>query len=177
MVCAGWRALSVLLEEERANARAITKNILTTAYRKTRQSIIEEPSERQRLQRILADYRELTRCTACTADKVESAAGAVSVRCCRLCWCCPLVPGSDCRSYSAQVQLRLACFEDRCDCARRIFAVLLILYGIPFALICGGAVIALLSCTLWARHRRTRSSHPATDWLPLPVSCSTAVHR
>ena len=31
-----------------------------------------------------------------------------------------------------------------------IFAVLLILYGIPLALICGGAVIALLSCTLWA---------------------------
>ena len=29
-------------------------------------------------------------------------------------------------------------------------AVLLILYGIPLALICGGAVIALLSCTLWA---------------------------
>ena len=31
-----------------------------------------------------------------------------------------------------------------------IFAVLLILYGIPLALICGGAVITVLSCTLWA---------------------------
>ena len=84
------RALSVLPEEERANALRYYEEYFDDAGPENEAKAIEELGEPAKVAaQILADYRELT-------------------------------------------------------------AVPHILYGIPLALICGGAVIALLSCTLWA---------------------------
>ena len=112
------RALSVLPEEERANALRYYEEYFDDAGPENEAKAIEELGEPAKVAaQILADYRELTAVPHAQPIKEKRR------------W----------RGISPLLLIVLV-----------LLAVLLILYGIPLALICGGAVIALLSCTLWA---------------------------
>ena len=120
------RALSVLPEEERANALRYYEEYFDDAGPENEAKAIEELGEPAKVAaQILADYRELTAVPHAQPIKL------------------PLVFGAGATVLGVLLAIVVTVLAV-------IFAVLLILYGIPLALICGGAVIALLSCTLWA---------------------------
>lgn len=137
------RALSVLPEEERANALRYYEEYFDDAGPENEAKAIEELGEPAKVAaQILADYRELTAVPHAQPMKEKRRWRGISplllivLVLLAIPIGLPLVLGV----LLAIVVTVLAV----------IFAVLLILYGIPLALICGGAVIALLSCTLWA---------------------------
>ena len=123
------RALSVLPEEERANALRYYEEYFDDAGPENEAKAIEELGEPAKVAaQILADYRELTAVPHAQPIKEKRR------------W----------RGISPLLLIVLVLLAIVVTVLAVIFAVLLILYGIPLALICGGAVIALLSCTLWA---------------------------
>ena len=126
------RALSVLPEEERANALRYYEEYFDDAGPENEAKAIEELGEPAKVAaQILADYRELTAVPHAQPIKEKRPIGL------------PLVFGAGATVLGVLLAIVVTVLAV-------IFAVLLILYGIPLALICGGAVIALLSCTLWA---------------------------
>ena len=128
------RALSVLPEEERANALRYYEEYFDDAGPENEAKAIEELGEPAKVAaQILADYRELTAVPHAQPIKEKRRWRGIS----------PLL-------LIVLVLLAIPIGLPLVFGAGATVLVLLILYGIPLALICGGAVIALLSCTLWA---------------------------
>ena len=104
------RALSVLPEEERANALRYYEEYFDDAGPENEAKAIEELGEPAKVAaQILADYRELTAVPHAQPIKEKRRWRGISPLLLIVCWCCS--PSRlDCRSYSAQVQPCLACF-------------------------------------------------------------------
>ena len=166
------RALSVLPEEERANALRYYEEYFDDAGPENEAKAIEELGEPAKVAaQILADYRELTAVPHAQPIKEKRRWRGISplllivLVLLAIPIGLPLVFGAGATVLGVLLAIVVTVLAV-------IFAVLLILYGIPLALICGGAVIALLSCTLWAT--------PANALVTLgnglaalpPVSCS-----
>lgn len=137
------RALSVLPEEERANALRYYEEYFDDAGPENEAKAAQELGDPEKVAaQILADYRELTAVPHAQPIKEKRRWRGISplllivLVLLAIPIGVPLVFGV----FLAIIVTVLAV----------ILAVLLILYGIPLALICGGAVIAVLSCTLWA---------------------------
>ena len=141
------RALSVLPEEERANALRYYEEYFDDAGPENETKAIEELGEPAKVAaQILADYRELTAVPPAQPIKEKRRWRGISplllivLVLLAIPIGLPLVFGAGATVLGVLLAVVLAV----------ILAVMLILYGIPLALICGGAVLALLSCTLWA---------------------------
>lgn len=144
------RALSVLPEEERANALRYYEEYFDDAGPENEAKAIEELGEPAKVAaQILADYRELTAVPHAQPIKEKRRWRGISplllivLVLLAIPIGLPLVFGAGATVLGVLLAIVVTVLAV-------IFAVLLILYGIPLALICGGAVIALLSCTLWA---------------------------
>ena len=144
------RALSVLPEEERANALRYYEEYFDDAGPENEAKAIEELGEPAKIAaQILADYRELTAVPHAQPMKEKRRWRGISplllivLVLLAIPIGLPLVFGAGATVLGVLLAIVVTVLAV-------IFAVLLILYGIPLALICGGAVIALLSCTLWA---------------------------
>lgn len=144
------RALSVLPEEERANALRYYEEYFDDAGPENEAKAIEELGEPAKVAaQILADYRELTAVPHTQPIKEKRRWRGISplllivLVLLAIPIGLPLVFGAGATVLGVLLAIVATVLAV-------IFAVLLILYGIPLALICGGAVIALLSCTLWA---------------------------
>ena len=144
------RALSVLPEEERANALRYYEEYFDDAGPENEAKAIEELGEPAKVAaQILADYRELTAVPHAQPIKEKRRWRGISpllpivLVLLAIPIGLPLVFGAGATVLGVLLAVVLTVLAV-------IFAVLLILYGIPLSLICGGAVIALLSCTLWA---------------------------
>ena len=144
------RALSVLPEEERANALRYYEEYFDDAGPENETKAIEELGEPAKVAaQILADYRELTAVPHAQPMKEKRRWRGISplllivLVLLAIPIGLPLVFGAGATVLGVLLAIVVTVLAV-------IFAVLLILYGIPLALICGGAVIALLSCTLWA---------------------------
>jgi len=144
------RALSVLPEEERANALRYYEEYFDDAGPENEAKAIEELGEPAKVAaQILADYRELTAVPHTQPIKEKRRWRGISplllivLVLLAIPIGLPLVFGAGATVLGVLLAIVATVLAV-------IFAVLLILYGIPLALICGGAVLALLSCTLWA---------------------------
>ena len=144
------RALSVLPEEERANALRYYEEYFDDAGPENEAKAIEELGEPAKVAaQILADYRELTAVPHAQPIKEKRRWRGISplllivLVLLAIPIGLPLVFGAGATVLGVFLAIVVTVLAV-------IFAALLILYGIPLALICGGAVIALLSCTLWA---------------------------
>ena len=105
------RALSVLPEEERANALRYYEEYFDDAGPENETKAIEELGEPAKVAaQILADYRELTAVPHAQPHKRKSAAGSRYQSAAADCAGAARYPDRYCRSYSAQVQPCLACF-------------------------------------------------------------------
>lgn len=142
------RALSVLPEEERANALRYYEEYFDDAGPENEAKAIEELGEPAKVAaQILADYRELTAVPHAQPIKEKRRWRGISplllivLVLLAIPIGLPLVFGAGATVLGVLLAIVVTVLAV-------IFAVLLILYGIPLALICGGAVIALLSCTL-----------------------------
>lgn len=103
------RALSVLPEEERANALRYYEEYFDDAGPENEAKAIEELGEPAKVAaQILADYRELTAVPHAQPIKEKRRWRGISPL--LLIVLVLLASRSDCRSYSAQVQPCLACF-------------------------------------------------------------------
>ena len=144
------RALSVLPEEERANALRYYEEYFDDAGPENEAKAAQELGDPEKVAaQILADYRELTAVPHAQPIKenaqpepVEFSPAIVLVLL-AIPIGVPLVFGAGATVFGVLLAIVLTVLA-------LIFAAMLILYGIPLALICGGAVIAVLSCTLWA---------------------------
>ena len=136
------RALSVLPEEERANALRYYEEYFDDAGPENEAKAIEELGEPAK---VAAQIRT-DRCTACTADKREAPLARYQSA------------AADCAGAARHpdriaARIRRRCNRvwrasgDRCDRARGDFRCTA--HSVRHSA-CGGAVIALLSCTLWA---------------------------
>lgn len=144
------RALSVLPEEERANALRYYEEYFDDAGPENEAKAIEELGEPAKVAaQILADYRELTAVPHTQPMKEKRRWRGISplllivLVLLAIPIGLPLVFGAGATVLGVLLAIVVTVLAV-------IFAVLLILYGIPLALICGGAVITVLSCTLWA---------------------------
>lgn len=144
------RALSVLPEEERANALRYYEEYFDDAGPENEAKAIEELGEPAKVAaQILADYRELTAVPHAQPIKEKRRWRGISplllivLVLLAIPIGLPLVFGAGATVLGVLLAIVVTVLAV-------IFAVLLILYGIPLALICGGAVITVLSCTLWA---------------------------
>ena len=165
------RALSVLPEEERANALRYYEEYFDDAGPENEAKAIEELGEPAKVAaQILADYRELTAVPHAQPIKEKRRWRGISplllivLVLLAIPIGLPLVFGAGATVLGVLLAIVATVLAV-------IFAVLLILYGIPLALICGGAVIALLSCER-ARHTRQR-----TGCLCRRYPARTAVHQ
>lgn len=172
------RALSVLPEEERANALRYYEEYFDDAGPENEAKAIEELGEPAKVAaQILADYRELTAVPHAQPIKEKRRWRGISplllivLVLLAIPIGLPLVFGAGATVLGVLLAIIVTVLAV-------IFAVLLILYGIPLALICGGAVITVLSCTLWATpanalgHTRQR-----TGCLCRRYPARTAVHQ
>ena len=146
------RALSVLPEEERANALRYYEEYFDDAGPENEAKAIEELGEPAKVAaQILADYRELTAVPHAQPIKEKRRWRGISplllivLVLLAIPIGLPLVFGAGATVLGVLLAIVVTVLAV-------IFAVLLILYGIPLALICGGAVITVLSCTLWATY-------------------------
>lgn len=167
------RALSVLPEEERANALRYYEEYFDDAGPENEAKAIEELGEPAKVAaQILADYRELTAVPHAQPIKEKRRWRGISplllivLVLLAIPIGLPLVFGAGAIVLGVLLAIVVTVLAV-------IFAVLLILYGSAWRLICGRsrdcpAVLHTVGDT-----GERASSHSATDWLPLPpVSCS-----
>lgn len=172
------RALSVLPEEERANALRYYEEYFDDAGPENEAKAIEELGEPAKVAaQILADYRELTAVPHTQPIKEKRRWRGISplllivLVLLAIPIGLPLVFGAGATVLGVLLAIVATVLAV-------IFAVLLILYGIPLALICGGAVIALLSCTLLGdTGERARHTRQRTGCLCRRYPARTAVHQ
>ena len=172
------RALSVLPEEERANALRYYEEYFDDAGPENEAKAIEELGEPAKVAaQILADYRELTAVPHTQPIKEKRRWRGISplllivLVLLAIPIGLPLVFGAGATVLGVLLAIVVTVLAV-------IFAVLLILYGIPLALICGGAVIALAVLhAVGDTGERARHTRQRTGCLCRRYPARTAVHQ
>ncbi len=139
------RALSVLPEEERANALRYYEEYFDDAGPENEAKAIEELGNPAKVAaQILADYRELTAVPPVPPIREKRRWRGISPLLLIVLVLLaipiggPLLVGAAATVFGIFIAVIAV-----------IFAVLLVLYGIPIALVCGGVVLSIFSFGLW----------------------------